>query len=248
MKKITILIADDEPPARQRLALLLASLGDQYQVVAEVENGLQALQQFAEQKPDLLLLDIRMPVMDGLEAARALVKLDQPPSVIFVTAFDTHAVEAFEANAIDYLLKPIRKERLQQALERAGQFNQARQQSVEQALPQRRGRSYFCMTQHGELLLVPVVDVRLLRAEQKYVTLYDGTREYLLDESLKALEQEFSQQFLRIHRNAMVAVNYVVALEKGERSGWRLRLDGITEPVEVSRRHLAALRSALRGR
>ena len=111
---MNVLIADDEAPARQRLCSLLATIGSPYTLIGQAENGVEVVQRCALTKPDLVLLDIRMPVMDGIDAARALAGLDKPPAVIFVTAFDEHALQAFEANAIDYLLKPIRQARLEQ--------------------------------------------------------------------------------------------------------------------------------------
>ena len=247
---MNVLIADDEAPARERLRHLLDAIGPPYTAIGEAENGVEVLHLCAETKPDLVLLDIRMPGMDGIEAAQALPQLDEAPAVIFVTAYDEHALQAFDANAIDYLLKPIRQARLEQALEKVSLFSQARrQQQLHRSLPlsRQQPRTHICATAGGKLLVIPVAQVRYCRADQKYVAIRTDRQELLVDESLKALAREFSQQFIRVHRNALVAVAYIEALEKAANGRVHVKLQGLAEPVEVSRRHLSSLRAILKG-
>jgi len=246
---MNVLIADDEAPARERLRSLLDAIGPPYTTVGEAENGVDVLHLCGETNPDLILLDIRMPVMDGIEAAQVLAHLDQAPAVIFVTAYDQHAVQAFDANAIDYLLKPVRQARLEQALEKVSLFNQAcRQQLAQQSLLriEQPPRTHICATAGGQLLVIPAAQVRYCRADHKYVAIRTDRQKLLIDESLRALEREFSQQFIRVHRNALVALAYIEALEKAPNGRRHVRLRGIEEPIEVSRRHLSSLRAVLR--
>jgi two-component system, LytTR family, response regulator AlgR len=246
---MNVLIADDEAPARERLRRLLNAIGSPYTAIGEAENGVEVLHLCTEIKPDLVLLDIRMPVMDGIEAAQALTYLEEPPAVIFVTAYDQHAVQAFDANAIDYLLKPIRQARLEQALEKVSLFSQARrQQLLQRSLPriEQPPRTHICATAGGKLQVIPVAQVRYCRADQKYVAIRTDRQELLIDEPLKTLEREFSQQFIRVHRNALIAVAYIKALEKAPNGRRNVRLQSIDEPIEVSRRHLSSLRTILK--
>ena len=235
-----ILIVDDEAPARLRLRRLVEELGG-HEIVAEAGSGREALLLNERQQPDVLLLDIRMPGMDGLEAARHLAAMEQPPAVIFTTAYGDHALEAFAAHALDYLLKPIRKERLEQALRHVRKLNRA-QSTALVALQSPQARTHLCVRVHGELQLIPVDDVIYFLADQKYVTVRHGSGEVLIEESLKALEQEFAARFLRIHRNALVAATRIAALERDDEGGAQLRLRGVAERLEVSRRHLAEVR------
>lgn len=237
---LQILIVDDEPPARARLRALIhdAELGE---VVGEAGDGVQALGLIADLRPQLVLLDIRMPVMDGLEAARHLSATDEAPAVVFTTAYQEHALAAFDAGAIDYLLKPIRAARLAEAVGRARRLRA-------DALPvSDRARTHLSATLNGALRLVPVAEVRVARAEHKYVTVVFPGGQLVLEESLSALEEEFSDHFLRVHRNALVAAQHVAGLERLDSGATAVLMDGVTEPVEVSRRLIGAVRRRLRG-
>jgi two-component system response regulator AlgR len=238
-----IIIADDEPPARRRLFDLLDELQPAFPhtVVAEVDNGRAALEA-ANQGADVLLLDINMPVMDGLEAARHLLKMESAPRVIFVTAYDQHALEAFEVHAADYLLKPVRRERLLAALERVKPLDE----QIVQALP-RGARRFFSVSERGRLLLVPSDEVIFFRAEQKYITVVTAAREYLIEDSLTHIEEEFGARFLRIHRNCLARADLIETFERdadadGE-AQWIVTLRGRSERLPVSRRQHAQVRS-----
>jgi two-component system response regulator AlgR len=238
------LIVDDEPLARERLAALVADV-DGVEVVGDAGNGLEALGAASRLKPDLVLLDIRMPVMDGLEAARHLATLDAPPAVIFCTAYEDHALAAFEANAVDYLVKPIRIERLRAALAKAGRLAGATVRTLESAEPGRR-RSHLCARVRGSLVLVPVGDIAYLLAEDKYVVVHHAKGEVLIEEPLTALEEEFGDRFVRIHRNCLVALARLAGLDRAADGRVLARVDGAAAPLEVSRRNLPALRKLVR--
>jgi two-component system response regulator AlgR len=238
-----ILVVDDEPPARQRLNSLVAELG-LGEVVGEAANGAQALLLTAEHRPDILLLDIRMPGMDGLEAARHLAALEQPPAVIFTTAYDSHALAAFEAQAVDYLLKPIRRERLGAAVAKAARLTRAQVDRLRGSA--RPARTHISATMQGRLQLVPLDRVRYFQADQKYVTVRHPDGRVLIEEPLKSLEAEFGERFLRIHRNALVAVRFTEALERTPEGGYVLRMKGVEESLEVSKRLAGAVRKRLK--
>jgi two-component system response regulator AlgR len=243
-----LLITDDESPARERLRRLLGELTD-YSVVGEAADGRQALEQTESLSPDIVLLDIRMPVMDGLEAARHMNLLNEPPAVIFTTAYGDHALEAFETHAVDYLLKPVRLERLRNALEAAARPNRAQALSRSQGLKQASGkeaRRHICARVRGNLQLIPIDDVFFFHAEHKYVSVRHGEGEVLIEEPLKDLEDEFGQRFLRIHRNALVALEKVSGLGKSHDGRIQIVFKDIDERLEISRRHLAAVRKVIR--
>jgi two-component system response regulator AlgR len=232
---MNVFIADDEPLARERLAALLEDAGAT--VVGTAANGEDALREIERLAPDVALLDIRMPLLDGLDVARALQTLAQPPAVIFCTAYDEYAVKAFELHAVDYLVKPIRLRRLHDALTRARSITPLRLDVLQQISPD--ARTHLSIQERGKVVLVPVRDVLYLRSELKYVTIRTADREYLLEESLSRLEQEFAGQFVRIHRNCLVARAHVAGFEKaaGEAEGhWVVLLQGLDERLPVSRR------------
>lgn len=245
---LRVLIVDDEPPARNRLRELLADIASRLPVVVagEAANGREALTLVGVEPVDVILLDIRMPGMDGLETAQHLLKLPAPPAVIFTTAYDSHAVQAFEVNAVDYLLKPVREERLLGALQKARALSPARLDALREAAP--RARTHLSVVERGRITLVPVSDIVYLKAELKYVTVRTAQREYLVEESLGALESEFGERFLRIHRSCLVARAAVVGFEKadGERdeshAGWAVVLQGLAERLPVSRRQHHVIR------
>lgn len=238
-----VLIADDEPLARDRLAALLQEIGG-HEVVATVGTGIEALAAVEAGAPDVVLLDIRMPRMDGLEAARHLSILTPAPAVIFTTAYGDHALAAFDAQAIDYLVKPIRLERLAQALSRAQAVTRTR---IEPLLGAAAARSHLSGMLRGRMVLVPIGEVRCLQADSKYVSVLWPDGELLIDESLKALEEEFRDTFLRVHRNALVAVEHVAALAREGEGELAVVLRGVTARVPVSRRLHADVRRRLRG-
>ena len=240
-----VLVVDDELPARLRLRELLRDIPD-CAVVGEAGNGREALLLWETQQPDVLLLDIRMPVMDGLETARHLASLDNPPAVIFTTAYDEFAVAAFDARAIAYLLKPVRRERLAAALANAGRLNRVQLNQLITSSA-REARRHLCARLRDKLHVVPVENIQCLIADQKYITVCHTQGELLIDESLKDLEAEFAGRFLRVHRNALVALACVESLEKVKEGQFRVRLRGRAEPVEVSRRLVAEVRERLRG-
>ena len=242
---LRILIVDDEALARRRLRDVLSDNAAALPtiIVGEAGNGLEALQQLHTTQPQVLLLDIRMPVMDGIETAEHLLTLEQVPAVIFTTAYDDYAIKAFEVNAIDYLLKPIRPERLIAALQKAQAIGAQRMEALKSAAG--KARAHLAIGDRGRILLVPVGDIVFLKAELKYVTVRTLEKEYLLEESLVKLEQEFAAQFLRIHRNCLVARAFIegfervdFAPEEGENagSGWVAQLRGLAERLPVSRR------------
>jgi two-component system response regulator AlgR len=242
---VKIVVVDDEPPARMRLSSIIEELG-LGEVVAQAGNGRAALEAVEQAGAQIVLMDIRMPGMDGLEAARHLGKLEAPPAVIFTTAYEEHALAAFEANAVDYLLKPIRKERLAGALERARSLTRAQLEALELDHCGPKARTHLSATLQGNLRLVPVGEVRFLRAEHKYVTARHGQGELVLDEPLTQLEEEFGDRFLRVHRNALVAVEHVRGLSREADGRTCVMLAGVDERVEVSRRLLAAVRKVLK--
>ncbi len=242
-----VLICDDEALARDRLARFLRDV-DGYQVVGEAENGEDALAQADRLEPDVVLMDLRMPVMDGLAAAERLAGRHMPPAVVFCTAFEEHALAAFQVQAVGYLLKPVRKEQLLEALAKAAQVNRAqlaaiREQTDESTRPP--CRSHITAKTHKGIELIPLDDVRYFLADQKYVTVRHGKGEVLIDETLKDLETEFGSRFIRIHRNALLALDFLDGLELVAPGQYQVRIKGIDERLMVSRRHLPELRETM---
>jgi two-component system response regulator AlgR len=240
-----VLIADDEPLARERLRALLAELSA-VEVVAEAATGVEAITEADRVRADCILLDIAMPGMDGLEAARHLATLPEPPAIVFCTAYDQHALAAFEASAVDYLVKPVRRERLATALERASRFTGERFRQLDQAQHERRRRTHICARIRGTLRLVPVAEVTHFLAEDKYVEVHHAGGEVLIEESLRALEEEFAERFVRIHRNCLVAVDHITGLDRSADGRVLAQLRGSTKSLEVSRRNLPALRKLVK--
>lgn len=242
------MIVDDEAPARRRLRDLLSDVAALVpnEVVAEAPDGAEALNLIANAAPDVVLLDIRMPCLDGLELAQHLARIPAPPGVIFVTAFDQHAVTAFELNAVDYLLKPVRAPRLAEALQKL-----RRGGAAAEALKGLRpgGRTHLRSSERGRILLVPIDQVLFLKAELKYVTARTPDREYLLDESLHQLEAEYAGRFLRVHRNCLVARGALAGCERrpdedGE-ARWSVLVNGVADRLPVSRRQWPQVRALL---
>ena len=240
-----ILIVDDEQLARERLLELLKELDAQY-ILFEAGNGIEALKLVESSLPEVVLLDIRMPHMDGLEVASHLDTLQNPPAIIFTTAFQDHALAAFDNHAVDYLLKPIRKERLEQALSKARTINRGQIQEIRQQESEKQARTHLSATAQGKIELIPIAEIRYLKAEQKYVSVGRPGRETLVDDSLKSLEAEFSGKFLRIHRNALVALEYIESLQKDSNGNHSIGLRDIPEQLLVSRRHLSEVRRVIK--
>ena len=241
-----ILIADDEPLARERLHALINELGIG-EVVAEAANGQETLELVRVYEPDVVLLDIRMPGMDGMEVIQQLALLEPTPAVIFSTAYSNHALEAFEHQAIDYLLKPIRKERLEQALKRTYSLKPLKSATISPvAIP--RARTQVSYYQRGVLSLVPVNQIYYFYAYDKYVMMCCKEGEILISETLKDLEKEFAGQFLRIHRGTLVAITQITGLKKsiGITRRCYILLKDVKKPLEVSRRHLQTVKQLLK--
>lgn len=238
-----IVIVDDEPPARARLVQLIHDL-ELGEVVGEARNGREALTVTENVQPDVVLLDIRMPGMDGLEVARHLSGLHMPPLVIFTTAYDEHALAAFEINAIDYLLKPVRRERLTEALARAVHHTQAQRRGL--LASNDSARTHLSATLSDRLQLIPVREVRYLKAEHKYVTVGHPHGQLLIEDSLSALEVEFGNRFLRVHRNALIAPVFARGLSRDGDGRNVLALADVDEGIEVSRRMIASVRKVLK--
>ncbi len=251
---LKILIVDDEPLARERLRTLLGDLASQLpsEVVGEAGNGIEALARLQEGAVDVVLADIRMPGMDGIELAGHLGSMPKPPAVIFTTAYDNYAVQAFDLNAVDYLLKPVRAQRLLSALQKLPTPHPAPELlgSIGQAV-RGGGRTHLSCHERGRLLLVPVAEVLYFKADLKYVTARTVEREYLLDEALTHLETEFAERFLRLHRSVLVAKTALAGFEKvagddAEAYGWAL-LRGVPEKLPVSRRQWAPAKALVKG-
>lgn len=252
---VRILIVDDEAPARARLQVLLEDIREVFptRVVGEAENGLAALAFLEQEAADVVLADIHMPRMDGLELAGHLGGLPVPPAVIFTTAYDNHAVQAFELDAVDYLLKPVRAQRLQAALEKVRQRQPGPEHQSLLALGQKLrggGRTHLPCHERGRLLLVPLAEVLYFKADLKYVTARTLEREYVLDETLTHLEEEFPESFLRLHRSVLVARRALAGFERahedGDAYGWAL-LRGLPERLPVSRRQWSVAREIAKG-
>lgn len=273
-----ILIVDDEAPARARLKTLLSDIAEQrpHQLVGEAAQAQQALDKIVELRPDIVLLDVQMPGMSGIEFADHLAKSEYASTaIIFVTAHDAYALKAFEVHALDYLLKPVRAARLAEAIARAVSIKQG--SSLEQGLqytaqnPQNRQiekmitampqvRKNFSVQERGRLLLVPVIDVLYLKAEAKYITLRTREREYLIEASLLSLEQELSERFVRVHRNALVARDAIIGVEKGAlgsdhdsdtegektQESWQVIVRDIDDRLPISRRQWPVVKTLVK--
>src|SRR5687767_923585 len=237
---LRVLIVDDEAPARNRVRDLLSdcALKLSLEIAGEAENGRSALEMVQQCEPDVVLLDIRMPEIDGLEVAQHMQRLDDPPAVIFTTAYDAYALKAFEVHAVDYLVKPIRLNRLFAALSRVRSITPLRLDVLRELKPE--ARTHLSVNERGRIHLIPVAEIVFLKAELKYVTVRTAEREFLLEESLAKLEQEFLGRFVRIHRNCLVAKDAIRGFDRetepdGE-GHWVVVLKNIAEKLAVSRR------------
>jgi len=244
---LKIFIVDDEAPARLRLRALLADIAEDQpnQVAGEAANGQEALALLNEAQADVVLVDIRMPGMDGVELAQHLTRLAAPPAIIFTTAYDQYAVRAFELNAIDYLLKPVRAQRLREALAKATSLAPSRE-LLRELLP--AGRRHLTCSERGKILVIPIADILYFRAELKYVTAHTREREFLLEESLASLEQEYAQRLVRVHRNCLVARAAIAGFERDAQEGsenWQVLLHGVAEKLPVSRRQWSQVKAVI---
>jgi two-component system response regulator AlgR len=237
-----ILIVDDEQLARDRLNRMLADV-EGVEIGGHAANGMEAVRQCEALKPDVVLLDIRMPGMDGLESARHMMQMEEPPAVVFCTAYEEHAIEAFNVQAIGYLLKPVRKNDLVTVLSNARRTNKAQLN----ALAENDGvrRTHISARTRRGIELVPIENVLCFQADQKYVTVMHTGGELLVDEPLRDLEVEFADLFVRVHRNALVAVRHIEGIDREPDGGYRIRLGG-TQSIEISRRHVASVRRFVR--
>ncbi len=242
-----VLIVDDEDHARDRLRSLTEEIGGEYEVVAEAANGAEAIA-ICQQRPiDVVLMDIRMPGVDGLQAAEVLSAETLPPAVIFVTAYDEHALEALENRAVDYLLKPIRKERLKKALNKIAAVTRPQMDKLHALETSEAEKDFISASFRGGVKRIAVDQVIFFLADQKYVVARYSEGDALLEESLRGLESRFGGRFVRIHRNALVARNRLIGLEKESDGRCFATLQGTDQKLEISRRHLAEVRRLLRG-
>jgi len=242
-----VLIVDDEPLARERLKRMVDEIPD-CQVVAAAVNGKDAIEQVESSRPEVVLMDIRMPEMDGLQAAAKLIEQKHPPAVIFCTAYDEYAVEAFDVQALGYLMKPVNKEDLMQALSRATRLNKAQLSALGKRTKEQENsppRSHISARTHRGLELIPIEDIFYFRADQKYVTVHHEHGEVLIDETLKDLEKELEERFYRIHRNCLVSVGHLEAMERSGQGQYRVKVRGLEDSLDVSRRHVSGLRKLM---
>ena len=251
---LRILLVDDEAPARMRLRDLLGDIADELptQIAGEAADGIEALEclakiQATEGVVDVALVDIRMPKLDGIGLALKLAGLANSPAVIFTTAYDQYAVRAFELDAVDYLLKPVRATRLLAALQKAPRHS-PRPQAPHARQPE--GRQHLSSSERGRMLRIPLTDILYLRAGQKYVSARTAEREYLLEESLTHLEEEFAERFVRVHRNCLVARQAIRGVEREldseSQPGWAVLLNHCDERLPVSRRQWSQLKTFLK--
>jgi two-component system response regulator AlgR len=239
-----VLIVDDEPLARERLAAMIDELPG-YQVVAMAGEGISALEQYRLCQPDLILLDIAMPGMNGLEVARHVQKQDNPSAIIFCTAYGDYGLDAFETAAVGYLLKPVRKEQLENALQKASQPNRLQINQLEEAgVLRAQGKTHLSARSHRGIELLEIAQVSHFYSEDKYVFAHHDSGETILEQSLSALEEELGERFFRVHRNALVAVDRIEALERKGRA-FCVRLTGTNEKPLVSRRHIKELKKLM---
>lgn len=242
---LKVLVVDDESLARQRLIKMIERL-DGYHCIGEAKNGLEALEELRRLSPDIIMLDVRMPAMDGMEVAQVMANSTEydDTAIIFTTAYDEYALDAFDVQATGYLLKPINRDKLDKALQKAAK--QLHKTESEKPLSDDNKRMHLSTHSRGNIVLIPLSDVRVLQAEHKYVTVFHTMGESILDDSLKMLENEFSELFTRIHRNALVALPYVTALEKNSKGQYQLVIDGVDVRPVVSRRLVTEIRQLLK--
>lgn len=238
-----VLVVDDEKLARERLVRMVDTL-EAYEVAGVAESGDEAVRQAIRLEPDIVLLDIRMPGMDGMEAGRQLATLSAPPAVIFCTAFGEHAVEAFGVNASGYLMKPVRRDTLADALSKASSVNKVQMEAIvgKETSPICRSRTHISAKTRRGIELIPLSEVKFFQADHKYVTVRHEGGEVLIDDTLRDLESEFGDRVVRIHRNALVMMDHLEGLERDPSGHYQVRMRGVEERLDVSRRHVSGLR------
>ncbi|ROT94621.1 DNA-binding response regulator [Marinobacter sp. R17] len=237
-----ILIADDEPLARERLQRLVNDLPE-YEVCAEASDGDDVLRQIASAAPDIILLDIRMPGLDGLAVAEKINALTNPPAIIFCTAYDQYAINAFEVQAVAYLLKPVRRENLGDALARAGRVNRVQLQALQAANESDPGQ--LAVRTHRGTELIDIASIRFCEADQKCVTIHHGQGETVTDYTLKELEHSYPDTLLRVHRHTLVGRRHIAAMTRSPEGQYLIRLKNHEARLQVSRRHASSVREAL---
>jgi two-component system response regulator AlgR len=242
-----LLIVDDESLARQRLVRMAEKLEDCH-VVGEADSAESALIAISQHDPDVVLLDVRMPGEDGLSLAHRIAQLEHAPAIIFCTAFDQYALEAFGTEAVGYLLKPVKAEQLTEVLAKAQRLNKLQRAAISEQRPARAStqRTHITAKTRRGVELIPIDDVRYFIADHKYVTVFHLGGEHLLDETLKELEEEFASHFLRIHRNALISVAHIEAIERSSQGQYQVRLANTEHKPIVSRRHAGNLKSLLK--
>lgn len=244
-ERYKLLIVDDELPARQRLERLLEEIPE-WEVAGSCGTGAEALELVQRLDPAAVLLDIRMPGMSGIEAARHLAAMAVPPAVVFTTAYDHYAMEAFDAQAVGYLLKPVRVERLRQALTQAERLSAAKLRRVATSDQHNLPRRNIAARLGDQIRLIPVNDIVLFRADKKYVSVIHRNGEDLIDESLRDLAEEYFEAFIRVHRSVLVNCAYIASLGKGADGSYLIQLRHYAESLAVSRREVGAVKRYLR--
>ncbi|MBB3104338.1 LytR/AlgR family response regulator transcription factor [Azomonas macrocytogenes] len=244
---MNVLIVDDEPLARERLSRLVGELDGYRSLEPAASNGEEALDLIDEMHPDIVLLDICMPGLDGLQVAARLCERDTSPAVVFCTAGDEFALEAFQESAVGYVVKPVRKENLQEALKNAERPNRMQLAALTRptAIAGNGPRTHISARTRKGIELIPLDKVLYFIADHKYVTLRHEGGEVLLDEPLKALEDEFGDRFFRIHRNALVVRDRIERLQRTPLGHFQLYLRGLEEGLTVSRRHVPGVRKLM---
>lgn len=240
---MNVLVVDDEKLARERLIRMIGTLNE-YDVVGEAATGDEAVARTLEYEPDIVLLDIRMPGMDGMEAGRKISDLPSPPAIVYCTAFGEHAIEAFDVNAAGYLLKPVRREALLDTLGKIGKINkvQLKAANPDEEDDKPRARTHISAKTRRGIELIPLNEIRFFQADHKYVTVRHEGGEVLIDDTLRDLESEFGDRVVRIHRNALVMMDHLEGLERDSRGHYQVRMKGVDEKLDVSRRHVSGLR------
>jgi len=239
---INVLIVDDEQLARMRLRRLIDDF-DNYQVVGEAENGQQAIDMARSLRPDLILMDIRMPGVDGMQAAKEISEFEPAPAILFCTAYDQYALEAFDRHALGYLLKPVKRAALEQAMEHATRLNKAQLTVMEQE--EQGGSKHIAAKTHRGVELIPIENIRFFMADHKYVTVYHTDGQTLIDDTLKELEERLGHNFIRVHRNALVQVSSITGLERDSEGQACLVMRDIEDKPMVSRRHVSEIKALL---
>ncbi len=239
-----ILIVDDEALARERLVRMIEPL-ESHRVVGEAATAAEAIAKVGQYDPDIVLMDVRMPGEDGLSAAEQLSQLEDPPTVIFCSAYDEYAIHAFTVEAAGYLLKPVKREQLYEALEKAQKLNRVQRAALERPEHNPNQRSHISAKTRRGVELIPLNNIYYFNADHKYVTVFHKEGETLIDDTLKDLENEFGERFVRVHRNALVAVQYIEGMERASAGHYEVRIKGTESQPIVSRRHVAKLRDLL---